>query len=160
MPALGFALLASAPANFRSFDGLRANLCPGAEVGRYISLERLIEQNKERYYETLRQNSASWHEGKLNAGPFINYVLWILGEAYREFERRIGNIKSPPGEKRQVVVNAIAGMIGDFSIAQIQHQCPGVSVDMIRHVLKEQRQQGRVECLGRGRTARWREARQ
>lgn len=128
----------------------------GAEVGRYISLERLIEQNKERYYETLLQSSANWHEGKHNAWPFINYMLWILGEAYQEFERRIGDIKSPPGEKGRIVINAIEGMIGDFSITQVQRQCPGVSVDMIRHVLKEQRQQGRVECLGRGRTARWR----
>ena len=29
----------------------------GFEVGRYISLERLIEQNKERYYETLKLSS-------------------------------------------------------------------------------------------------------
>lgn len=30
---------------------------PGYEVGRYISLERLIEENKERYYETLEISS-------------------------------------------------------------------------------------------------------
>ena len=36
----------------------------GREVGRSISLERLIEQNKERYYETLKLGSQGWHEGK------------------------------------------------------------------------------------------------
>ena len=36
----------------------------GYEVGRYISLERLVEQNKARYYETLEQSSQGWHEGK------------------------------------------------------------------------------------------------
>lgn len=30
-------------------------------------------------------------------------------------------------------------MIGDFSVARLQHKCPGVSIDMIRHVLKRQR---------------------
>ena len=34
------------------------------QVGRYISLERLIEENKERYYETLELSSQGWHEGK------------------------------------------------------------------------------------------------
>jgi fido (protein-threonine AMPylation protein) len=127
-----------------------------AEVGRYISLERLIEQNKDRYYETLEQSSAGWHEGKHNPWPFINYALWIVREAYKEFERRVGQIKSPPGEKGEIIVSAIERMIGDFSIAQLQRLCPGVSVDMIRHVLKRQREQGSVECLGRGRAAMWR----
>lgn len=128
----------------------------GLEVGRYISLERLIEQNKDRYYETLEQCSQGWHEGKHNPWPFINYLLWILKTAYNEFESRVGQVKAPPGEKSQIIFSAIERMVSDFSIAQLQRECPGVSVDMIRHVLKEQREQGTVECLGRGRTAMWR----
>ena len=50
----------------------------GYEVGRYISLERLIEQNKERYYETLEQSSQGWHEGTHDPWPYINYLLYIL----------------------------------------------------------------------------------
>jgi len=42
----------------------------GFEVGRYISLERLIEQNKERYYETLQQSSQGWHDGKHDPWPY------------------------------------------------------------------------------------------
>ncbi len=44
----------------------------GYEVGRYISLERLIAQNKERYYETLELSSQRWHEGRHDPWPFIN----------------------------------------------------------------------------------------
>jgi fido (protein-threonine AMPylation protein) len=131
----------------------------GADVGRYISLERLIEQNKDRYYETLEHSSTGWHEGKHDPWPFINYCLWILREAYKEFERRVGDLKAVPGEKSQIIVNAIQRMTGAFSIAQLQRLCPGVSVDMIRHVLKAQREQGKVECLGRGRNALWRRTR-
>jgi len=128
----------------------------GAEVGRYISLERLIEQNKDRYYQTLEQCSQGWHEGKHDPWPFINYLLWIFKAAYGEFEQRLGQMKLPPGEKSQIVVTAIEKMSGDFSVGQLQRACPGVSLDMIRHILKEQRTQGKVECLGRGRTALWR----
>jgi Fic family protein len=67
----------------------------GMEVGRYISLERLIEQNKERYYETLKQCSVGWHEGKHDPWPFINYILSIFKIAYQEFEERVGQIAEP-----------------------------------------------------------------
>jgi len=43
----------------------------GMEVGRYISLERIIEENKERYYETLQQSSQGWHEGSTIPGLIL-----------------------------------------------------------------------------------------
>src|ERR1700704_4234663 len=50
----------------------------GLEVGRFISLERLIEQNKERYYETLKLSSDGWHQGKHNPWHYINFLLYTL----------------------------------------------------------------------------------
>lgn len=58
----------------------------GYEVGRYVSLERLTEENKERYYETLDLSSQGWHEGKHGPWPYINFILFILKSAYRAFE--------------------------------------------------------------------------
>lgn len=128
----------------------------GFEVGRYISLERIIEQNKERYYETLEQSSQGWHEGRHDPWPYVSYLLYILKTAYREFEERLGQTQAPRGEKSEVVLNAIQRATGDFSVADLQRECPGVSLDMIRHLLKGLRQNSAVECLGRGRSARWR----
>src|SRR5438094_5646836 len=59
----------------------------GLEVGRYVSLERVIEENKDRYYETLEQSSQRWHEGTHDPWPFINYILFVLK---RSEERRVG----------------------------------------------------------------------
>ena len=128
----------------------------GFEVGRYISIERIIEQNKDRYYETLEQASQGWHNVTNDPWPYVNYLLSILKAAYREFEDRLGQIKAPRGEKSELVINAINRAAGDFSVADLQRECPGVSVDMIRHVLKGLRRKGDVECLGRGRDALWR----
>lgn len=127
----------------------------GFEVGRYISLERIIEQNKDRYYETLEQSSRGWHEGQHDPWPYVGYLLYILKTAYREFEDRLGQISAPRGEKSAVVLNAIHRATGDFSVADLQRECPGVSLDMIRHVLKGLRRKKAVECLGQGRNARW-----
>jgi len=127
----------------------------GFEVGRYISLERLIEQNKERYYETLEQSSHGWHDGKHDPWPYINYILSIIKMAYREFEQRLGQLQSPKGEKTSLVLHAIDRTLGPFSVAELQNRCPNVSVDMVRRVLKNLRAKNQVECLGRGQNARW-----
>jgi hypothetical protein len=74
----------------------------GYEVGRYISLERLIEQNKERYYETLEQSSQRWHEGIHDLWPYVNFLLFILKSAYAELVDRVGDIKAPRGSKTEM----------------------------------------------------------
>lgn len=127
----------------------------GFEVGRYISLERLIEQNKDRYYETLKLSSQGWHEGKHDPWPYINFLLYTLIDATKEFERRVGETGAARGEKGANVLNAIERTIGPFSVADLQRDCPGVSVDMIRHVLKQLRDQRKVQCIRRGRNALW-----
>jgi hypothetical protein len=127
----------------------------GYEVGRYISLERLIEQNKERYYETLEQSSQAWHEGKHVPWSYVNYLLFILKGAYHEFEERVGKTASPRGSKTEMVENSIDRMTAPFRVADLQRGCPGVGLDLIRRVLKNLRAAGRVECLGRGQNARW-----
>src|SRR5207253_5922351 len=80
----------------------------GFEVGRYVSLERVIEENKERYYETLEESSRNWHDGAHDPWPYINYVLFVLKSAYCEFEERAGQVKSPRGAKTALVEAAIA----------------------------------------------------
>jgi len=131
----------------------------GYEVGRYISLERLTEQNKERYYETLEQSSRGWHEGKHDPWPYINYLLYILKTACQEFEQRVGQVALPKGAKTELVINAIGRAGSTFRVSDLQRECPGVSVDLIRQLLKKLRASGRVQCLGRGQNAEWKKTR-
>ncbi len=127
----------------------------GIEAGRYISLERIIEDNKERYYEVLEQSSQRWHEGKHDPWPAMNFLLFVLTQACKEFEQRVGQLKSPRGEKTALVEEAIAQQTARFSLSDLQSLCPGVSVDLIRSVLKRLKGVS-IECLGRGHTATWR----
>jgi Fic family protein len=126
----------------------------GLEVGRYISLERHIEDNKERYYEVLEQSSQRWHAGKHDPWPAMNFLLFILTQACKEFEQRLGQVKGPRGEKTALVEAAIQRRVGEFSVSDLQRECPGVGVDLIRRVLKRLRG-SRVVCLGRGQSAKW-----
>ncbi len=131
----------------------------GFEVGRYVSLERLVEESKEDYYAVLETSSAGWHEGKHDPLPWLNYFLAVLRRAYVQFEQRAGQVRSPRGAKTELVLSAIRRAPNPFRVADLQRICPGVSVDWIRQVLKDLRAQGRVECLGRGQRAQWRRIR-
>ena len=128
----------------------------GYEVGRYISIERTIEQNKDRYYETLQQSSEGWHEGKHDPWPYVNYLLFILKESYREFEQRVGEVRAERGAKTALVKGAVSRTDGLFTLSDIESQCPGVSRDMIRRVLWDMQKSGGVECVKRGPGATWR----
>jgi Fic family protein len=128
----------------------------GIEVGRYISLERLIEESKEDYYAVLQDSSAGWHEGRHDLLPWLNYFLAIVRRAYVHFEERGGQVKSPRGAKTALVEAAVTGFLGEFGLSDVERACPGVSRDMVRRVLQEMQRAGTVECLGKGRTAKWR----
>ncbi len=127
----------------------------GIEVGRYISIERLIEMHKERYYETLEESSFKWHEGIHNPWPYINFLLFIINSAYKEFKERVGIVKESRGAKTEIVHSIIKKQKLAFTIADIQKQCPGVSIDMLRHLLKQLKANEKVKCLGRGKYAQW-----
>jgi hypothetical protein len=115
-----------------------------------------IEQHKERYYETLQQSSQGWHEGKHDPWPYINYLLSILKMAYKEFEDRMGRIKSPRGAKTGLIEKAVRDFSSEFSVSDLERACPSVSRDMVRRVLRDLQARGDVECLGRGPGALWR----
>jgi len=123
------------------------------QVGRYVSLERLIEESRETYYEALARSSRAWHEHTHDAHPWLNYFWGVLIRASGEFEARVESLK---GSKTEQVQAAVARRLGPFGIADLEHDCPGVSRDMVRHVLRQMRAEGRVQVEGHGRGAKWR----
>jgi Fic family protein len=127
----------------------------GFEVGRYISIERLIEEHKERYYEALRISSEKWHEEKQDPWPYLSFILYILKKAYDEFIEGVEKIDIPRGGKTKLVISCIEKFRSEFTLSQIHEKCPDVSRDMIRKVLKDLNNEGKIESEGRGPGARW-----
>lgn len=127
----------------------------GYEVGRYISLERLVEESKEDYYAVLEQSSKGWHDGRHDLLPWLNYFLGIVRRAYRLFEERAGQTRVPRGAKTALVEAAVASFEDPFTLAELEGETPGVSRDMVRRVLRSLQKAGKVTSLGRGPGARW-----
>lgn len=66
----------------------------GYQVGKYISIEMLIEKTKETYYEALQVSSVRWHDTDNTYEPFVIYYLGIINKAYAEFEDRIRHVRT------------------------------------------------------------------
>ena len=96
----------------------------GYDLGRYISLERLIEQSKETYYESLQRASQHWHEGQQAIVPWWRYSLGVLIAAYKEFEDRVGIVRASRGAKRAWVRDAIANLPDEFSVGGLARAFP------------------------------------
>lgn len=148
---------------FRDGNGRMARLLTllmlyqaGYEVGRFVSLETVIENSKQSYYDTLYQSSQGWLEGGHSLVPWTEYLLGTITVAYREFESRVGILTKARGAKTENIVEAISRFTGDFTVSEIAQECPTTSIDMIRHILKQQRDLGNIKCLGKGRAAKWR----
>ena len=124
-------------------------------VGRFISLERIFEESKESYYETLEASSQGWHEGEHNIAPWLDYFWGALLRAYKEFEERVGTIERGRGAKGDRVRAEILKRQLPFSITDIEEACPGISRDTVRLVLRTMKTEGLISPMGKGRGAKW-----
>ncbi len=114
----------------------------GHDVGRFISLERIFEESKESYCETLEASSQGWHEGTHDTTPWLDYFWGVLLRAYKEFEERVGTIERGRGSKGERVRAQVLKRSLPFSISEIEEACPGVSRDMVRLVLRAMKAEG------------------
>lgn len=129
----------------------------GYGVGRYVSLERLISDTKERYYDTLERSGHGWHDAEHDIWPWLEYFTGILLRAYAEFEERVSLVAGGRGAKTASIERFIADRVSDeFTIADVRDAALGASDSLISKVLARLRDEGRIEPLGTGRAARWR----
>ncbi len=127
----------------------------GYDVAKYISLERVIEQTKESYYDTLYSSSQNWYEAEQNLLPWIEYWLSTVLAAYREFESRVDLFSAPKTNKSGLVKDAIERIIGEFTTSDLCNACPEVSRDLVKKVLNQLRRDGILSSIGKGRGAKW-----
>lgn len=125
------------------------------EVGRYISIERVYEDTKESYYETLEASSQCWHKGKHDPFPWLDYFWGVLLRAYRDFEERVGQVRSGRGAKSAQVREAVLNRRTPFSISEIEAACAGVSRDTVRGILRQMKAEQLIASTGKGRSAKW-----
>mgnify|MGYP004463670643 FL=1 len=120
-------------------------------VGQYISIERLISDTKENYYEALQESSWEWHEGRNDYAPFVKYMLGIIVAAYREFADRVEILTDKTISKSDRIGEIIRSSYGRITKAEIAAQCPEISQTTIQRTLNELLKNNQIIKIGGGR---------
>ena len=123
----------------------------GYIVGKYISIEKLISDTKETYYETLQASSYNWHEGTNDYAPFITYMLGVLVAAYRDFESRIELLTTKGLSKPDRVREIIKNHLGKITKSEIMAKCPDISQITVQRALADLIKSGEILKIGGGR---------
>uniref|UniRef100_UPI004057339D Fic family protein n=1 Tax=Agathobacter sp. TaxID=2021311 RepID=UPI004057339D len=122
----------------------------GYIVGKYVSMEMLIEKTKETYYEALQASSTGWHEGENSYEPFVKYYLGIILKAYNEFESRVEHLKHRNLSKPDRIKAVIDKKVGKITKKEIMELCPDISKVTVERTLTELVKTGYIAKVGAG----------
>ena len=123
----------------------------GYIVGKYISMEMLIEKTKNTYYEALQNSSIEWHNNQSDYTSFVRYYLGVLLKGYNEFQDRIEHLKYRKLSKADGVKAVFEKRLGIVKKSDIATLCPDISETTIERTLKELLETGFIEKVGKGR---------
>lgn len=127
----------------------------GYIVGKYISIEKMIETTKDTYYEALQSSSAGWHEGENDYVPFIKYMLGVVAASYREFSSRVKLLTTAGLTKGDRIGEVIKQTVGTITKAEIMKKCPDISQITIQRALIELQEQEKIIKIGGGRYTKY-----
>lgn len=122
----------------------------GYIVGKYISIEMLIEKTKETYYEALQASSSGWHECNNSYEPFVKYYLGIMLKAYNEFEDRVEHLKHRKLSKPERIKELFEKKVGKVTKKEIMELCPDISKVTVERTLTALVKSGYIEKVGAG----------
>ena len=127
----------------------------GFIVGKYISLEKIIEDSKETYYEVLQDSSVNWHEGENDYRPFVKYMLGIIIRAYRDFESRVELVTDPSISKADRISEIIRNHIGPITKSELLKMNPDISDTTVQRALADLLKNNKIIKIGGGRYTKY-----
>jgi len=124
-------------------------------VGRYVSLEQLIAESADGYYQALLDSTHGWHEQANDPWPWLDYFVGTLASAYAKLGEGVSQGRSGTTKSERVREHVLHHSAQVFAISDVRAALPGVSDPTIRLVLNQLRDEGRVRPDGTGRSAVW-----
>lgn len=125
----------------------------GYDVARYISIERLIEDNKALYYNALAASSTGWNENQNTEVPFIRFMLGTTLAAYRQLEQRtLIESSTRPMSKQARIAVLFQQRPGVIKKSDIRSNCPDISEVTVKRTLGQLVSCSAIEKTGAGRS--------
>ena len=127
----------------------------GYDVGKYVSIEKEIENSKESYYEALSASSTGWKNGENDYVPFVTYMLGIVTACYRELESRFSVVALPAGNEESIRA-FFDRLVGTATKREIMDANPNMSQRTLERILAKLQDEGVVEKVGAARSTAYR----
>lgn len=124
-------------------------------VGKYISLEKLIERTKGSYYDALQESSQGWMEDENNYEHFVKYILGIITAAYRDFFDRTKIVEEKRIPKPDRIEELIKNHIGTITKTEIVKAASGISITTVQRTLTDLVKAGKIIKIGNGRYTKY-----
>lgn len=124
----------------------------GYLVGKYISIEMVVEKSKETYYEVLQDSSINWYENTNDYMPFIRYTLGTIINAYKDFEDRFILLEKKKMTSPERVYSIIERSLVKLGKSDIMTLCPELSQKTIERALKKLTDDGKIVKVGAGKS--------
>lgn len=124
-------------------------------VGKYISLEKMIERTKDSYYNALQESSIGWMEDDNDYESFVKYILGIITAAYREFFERAKIVEEKKVPKPDRIEELIKNHLGPITKAEIVDATPGISTTTVQRTLTDLVKTEKIIKIGNGRYTKY-----
>lgn len=124
-------------------------------VGKYISIEKIIEETKDSYYDTLEKSSVKWYDNKNDYSYFVEYYLGIILNAYKEFDYRINIVKNKKITAYDKIIDIFKDSIIPIDKAFIMNKCPNLSETTIERTLNKLLKENKITKISGGRYTKY-----
>ncbi len=124
-------------------------------IGKYISIEKIIEDTKDSYYEVLEKSSINWHDNQNDYSYFIEYYLGVLLNAYKELDSRVNIIQNQKLLAYDRIINVFKENIIPIDKAFIMNNLPDLSETTIERNLNILLKENKITKLVGGRYTKY-----
>ena len=127
----------------------------GFEIGRYISIEKFINNSKIQYYDKLRESSIGWHENENDYFPFVIYMIQVIYKCYQTLDENVLSEIEKKLNKSERIEELLMNTYVPISKKDIIERLPDISENMIELVLSKLIKENKIIKIGSYRDAQY-----
>ena len=120
----------------------------GFNVGRFVSIENVINYSKIQYYDVLKKSSIGWHENENDYFPFIIYMIQVIYKCYQKLDENVFDQIDKKISKSKMVEELVLNAYVPVFKSDIIDKLPTVSQKTIELVLNRLINENKIIKIG------------
>lgn len=120
----------------------------GFNVGRFISIEKIINDTKGDYYEALYKSSINWRDNNNDYEPFLLYMIQVLYRSYTLLDENVFKQIDKKLNKSERIEQVLLNTFVPLKKAEIIEQLPDVSENLVETILSKLLKEEKIIKIG------------